>query len=498
MTYRTFMKCSRVLVLVPVCLALFLVDMAFGTSYYLKTDVKVVPAHTLDNPTPVTMWGFAKCDATFANCSSVQVPGPTLTATAGQPLSITINNALSGPYTEPVSVVVPGQIKAMNPVWINYSGSSYGQVTSTGFRAAGDVRSRVRSFDTETPVGQTVTYTWPAVKEGTFLYESGTHPSVQIQMGLYGALVVYPSGGAGTAYGNSYDSEAVLLYSEIDPRLHDAIAAGNYGPTPPAQFSISDPRDPGVVTDASGNIWMTSTAEYHPKYFLINGSPYSGNSPAIPAGKLGQKVLLRFLNAGLATKVPTLQDTFNIVQNGYMTLLAEDGYPYTWKKQQYGILLPAGKTTDAMITTTATVGATTSPGANIAIYDRRFNLANGSTAPGGQLAFLNVGGVPAITALPTFVNLGSVQLYTPVQEIVTVKNNGLSPLTLSYSITGTDAAMFTSGWSATLSTIQPGESGSITVGIVPTTAGTKSATLHIISNDPNQGTIDIPMSAVGI
>ena len=62
----------------------------------LKAGVTVIPAKTFNNPKAITMWGFAKCDAAFANCSSVQVPGPTLTATAGQALSITVMNNLNG------------------------------------------------------------------------------------------------------------------------------------------------------------------------------------------------------------------------------------------------------------------------------------------------------------------------------------------------------------------------------------------------------------------
>ena len=48
----------------------------------------------------------------------------------------------------------------------------------------------MRSFDAETAAGGSGSYTWTGVKEGTYLYHSGTHPQVQVQMGLYGALTV--------------------------------------------------------------------------------------------------------------------------------------------------------------------------------------------------------------------------------------------------------------------------------------------------------------------
>ncbi|HYS43046.1 MAG TPA: choice-of-anchor D domain-containing protein, partial [Geobacteraceae bacterium] len=528
MTYRTFIKCFSTLVLVPVCLTLFLAGLAIGETYNLKAGVKIIPARTFNNPKPIVMWGFANCGAAFANCSSVQVqvPGPTLTATAGTALTINVMNSLNGRYQEPVSLVIPGLAKAMTPVWMipppKPQGPNWpGAPVATGSRPTASAttqtdpavnqndpayRYRVRSFDVETPADNTTTttYTWPAanVKEGTYLYQSGTHPAVQVQMGLYGPLVVYPNAGQvfgapGSAYaapatpgGNaarpatSYNTEAILLFSEIDPALHDAIATGHYGPNPPL---VNPPAN-----------WMTSTANYTPRYFLINGNPYSINSPAIPAGDLGQTVLLRFLNAGLATKVPTLQDTFNIIQTPpanlpYMTILAEDGYPLPWLKQQYSLLLPAGKTMDAVIATTPTVGTTTSPGANIAIYDRRGNLTNAPLTPGGQMTYLQVGhgtnglaGIPAINVFPTSVNFGPVQLYHPMQQIVIIKNNGLQPLLVSNAApSGPNAAEFQTNTSAALGTVLPGKSASIAVYFTPTEKGPKSATLHITSSDPN-------------
>ena len=529
MTYRTFIKCFSTLVLVPVCLTLFLAGLAIGETYNLKAGVKIIPARTFNNPKPIVMWGFANCGAAFANCSSVpvQVPGPTLTATAGTALTINVMNSLNGRYQEPVSLVIPGLIKAMTPVWMipppKPRGPNWpGAPVATGSRPTPSAatqtdpavnqndpayRYRVRSFDVETPADNTTTttYTWPAanVKEGTYLYQSGTHPAIQVQMGLYGPLIVYPSAGQvfgapGSVYAapatpggaarapTPYNTEAVLLFSEIDPALHDAIATGHYGPNPPL---LNPPAN-----------WMTSTVNYAPRYFLINGNPYSANSPTIPAGNFGQTVLLRFLNAGLATKVPALQDTFNIIQTPpanmpYMTVLAEDGYPVPWLKQQYSLLLPAGKTMDAVISTTSSAGLI---GANIALYDRRLNLTNSSLTSGGQLTYLNVGSVPAVNVFSTVIDFNTVQLFRPAQQVVTIKNNGLQNLVVSVVPFGQDAAEFQTNMSAALAPILPGKSVSITVFFLPTTKGQKSATLHIISNDPNQGTIDIPIFAAGL
>jgi hypothetical protein len=133
------------------------------------------------------------------------------------------------------------------------------------------------------------------------------------------------------------------------------VAAGTYGTPPPTG--------------------ITSTMIYEPKYFLINGAPYTASSVPLPAGTAGTNVLLRFLNAGLKQRAP-------VIQGLYFSLVAEDGNAYGYAKQQYSMLLPAGKTIDAIIRP-ASYG-------NFAIYDRRLGLTNGAASGGGMLVYLTV------------------------------------------------------------------------------------------------------------
>jgi hypothetical protein len=141
----------------------------------------------------------------------------------------------------------------------------------------------------------------------------------------------------------------------------------------------------------------TSTFDYQPKYFLINGQPYAaGNAPlaTLPAG---ERTLLRFLNAGLQTHVPVINGT-------YLKMIAEDGNPYPWSgnpRQQYSVLLPAAKTVDAILTPRLEAG--TAP-TRYAVYDRRLSLTSGAAQDGGMLAMLEVSGsgtAPTITSTPT-------------------------------------------------------------------------------------------------
>jgi hypothetical protein len=333
------------------------VPSAFAVEYWLRAEPLTVAMP--GNPV-VPMWGFAMCtDGSFSTCTPATVPGPQLTVPVGDALlTIHLKNMLpSSPLmNNSTSIVIPGQITNMAPVKFT---------DGTG-------RQRVRSFTHETlPGGGIGDYTWTNMKPGTYLYHSGTHPQVQVQMGLYGG--VKKDFAAGQIYsGVAYSNEVVLLYSEIDPVLHASVSGGSYDPL------------------------VNSTLNYQPRYFLINGKPFQPDDAALATLPAGESTLLRFLNAGLQTRVPVI--------NGLtMRLVAEDGNPYPSPanpREQYSVLLPAAKTVDAIIV--PQVGAAASP-ARYAVFDRRMGLSNDGAANGGMLAFLDVNGggnAPTITSIP--------------------------------------------------------------------------------------------------
>ena len=104
-------------------------------------------------------------------------------------------------------------------------------------------------------------------------------------------------------------------------------------------------------------------------------------NPSRPAGPWWRRVahgggtLLRFFNMGLETRCPLLQGS-------HMSLIAEDGHPYTYPKEHYVASLPAGKTLDALV---AFPAAGTYP-----LYDRRMGLTNAQTTGGGMLTRLAI------------------------------------------------------------------------------------------------------------
>lgn len=279
----------------------------------------------------VRMWGFG------LSGQAVTVPGPVLTVPVGDH-NLTIN--LTNNLPVPVSLVIPGLPSALTPVY-HQAGDPYA--------------GRVRSLTAEAaPGGGQRTYTWTDIRPGTFVYHSGTQMQIQIQMGLYGALK--HDFAASQAYADpatAYQTDIVLLYSEVDPSVHAAVQSGEYGP--------------------SGTI--TSTVSYWPSYFLINGESYTPGQAPIPAGVVGQKVLLRFLNAGLRTHVP-------IIHNHIGKLISEDGNLLPFFRDQYEVMLAAGKTSDLLLTPAAA--------GPITVYDRKLDLTTGMESSGGMLVKLDV------------------------------------------------------------------------------------------------------------
>ncbi len=270
------------------------------------------------------MWGYAAvAPDTFAGLACGEATqsleyasGPHL-ATEDGTLTLHLLNCLdvatsvSVPGLLPPTVTING-VQTRNKTWMLPGG---GSVQAEG-RPQPD--ARLRSLVAETPPGEAATYAWSAIRPGSFLYQSGSHLAVQVQMGLYGSLVATAAGGAPRP-GLEVAQDVVLLYSEIDPDMHRDVAEGRYGNE------------------------RTSTLRYHPAYFLINGTIYDPATAVPLSVPLAEATFLRFLNAGLETRVPTL------VSGGEdMDILAEDGRDYAHPRRQYSVALPPGKTSDAL------------------------------------------------------------------------------------------------------------------------------------------------------
>jgi len=354
-----------------VFLCLFLLGAMAGTAsavtdVYLRAEATTLSVPDgLGGTTSVPVWGFAQ-DSDFATSldGTVSVPGPVLTVPPGETVLIVhMDNNL----TESISLNINGLMLANNggPVWTELGSTVPAFTGSRPVGPPGNYTARVRSFSHETPPGNTADVTYEFnLRPGTYLYASGTNPAKQVQMGLYGALKVDVT--AGQAYpGVFYNKDLVLVYSEIDPAINAAIDAGTYG----------------AVAGAT----ITSSVNRAPKYFLINGMAYEAGggldpinaSAPIVAIRPNDKVLVRTLNAGYEIHVPQML-------NRYMKVVAEDGNPYAYPKERYGVELPAGKTVDAIFVPT-TEG-------RFSLHDAALHMTNaGTAATGGMLAYYTVG-----------------------------------------------------------------------------------------------------------
>ncbi|MDX6619262.1 MAG: hypothetical protein QOK36_1648, partial [Gaiellales bacterium] len=139
-----------------------------GTSH---TQTFVLTARTGHITQPdgntVFMWGFG------LGKGDLQYPGPTLCVNEGDTVRIVLKNTL----VEDTSIVFPGQEGVL----------ADGVPAGPQF----DASHRLTSLSNIATVGGgNVTYSFTASKPGTYLYESGSDQAKQIQMGLFGALIV--------------------------------------------------------------------------------------------------------------------------------------------------------------------------------------------------------------------------------------------------------------------------------------------------------------------
>jgi Bacterial Ig domain len=306
-----------------------------------------IAASPMPDGAPVAMWGYRVCAGTVsaAACTAALTsPGAALVVPPGDNvLGVTLHNQLPG---VPTSFVVHGLNTAMAPVFTNSPtapGTASNCTPGVGADDATRRACRVRSFTSEAAPGGSATYTYNNVRPGTYLYQSGTLPQIQVQMGLYG-MMSKDAGVAGSVYpGVTYTNQSRVIFSEVDAAMHTAVAAGTF---------------------------TGSTLDYDPKHFrthVYNESthlPEQVNAGASSIHRPGAPHLIRMANAGLQTRVPTLN-------NGTWALLGEDAQPYPHTREQYTAFLPAAKTTEAWIG---------GPARAVTLFDRRMAFAD--AAPG--------------------------------------------------------------------------------------------------------------------
>ena len=266
-------------------------------------------------------------------CPTMQVPGPTLIVTEGTTVTVNLTNNLP---------TVAGNTSILFPGF---------QVTST----CGGTGTQQGLLTCEASPGGTVSYSFTASAPGTHAYYSGTQGDLQIEMGLYGAVIVLPASVPASCnstvtnlYGKTtyltslgipeetdfrlahaaydhpkscYDREYLFQWAEMDSRIHRQAEAQ-------VKAAATGSCTAGSTVGCSLDV---QTEPYHPSYFLINGrsmpdlmdpnfageyphQPYNGNPHMHP----GEQTLVRTIGQG------RWQHPFHEHAN-HVRILARDG-----------------------------------------------------------------------------------------------------------------------------------------------------------------------------
>jgi len=261
----------------------------------------------------IFMWSYANDDA--PDNGHFQTPGPVLCVTEGETVVVNLRNTLP----DPASITFPGQAS------VTATGGSAGLLTTEAAASGG-----------------TVSYSFTAGHPGTYLYQSGSDPAKQVEMGLYGALVVRPNAttcpvvaGTDCAYGPStrYDSgrEYLLLLAEIDPVLHHAVETGgtyDLNARRPRYFTVNGRGFPDTIQDNG-----TGLQPNQPYGALVRLQPNTAAST--------QPALIRMVNAGL------LNHPFHPHGN-HTTEIAQDGRTVA-PTEHFGETIGSGQTLDYLI-----------------------------------------------------------------------------------------------------------------------------------------------------
>jgi FtsP/CotA-like multicopper oxidase with cupredoxin domain len=273
----------------------------------------------------VYMWGFSAGNDPF------QHPSPVLCVNQGDTVTIILHNTLS----KDVSITFPGQENVL----------ANGAPAQPQFDSLGTLTSLTNVAPAN---GGSVTYSFTASRPGTFIYQSGTNPAVQVRMGLFGALVVRPMDGQNFAYNDStatvtsefnqaLSGEVLLLESEVDPALSQAVELNR-------PYNLNN---------------------YRPRYWLVNGRGFPDTVapnfaswlPSQPYGALAHveptdatnplPYLERFLNVS-SQPLPFHPHGKNGV------IIGQDGYPLRSASggdlsyERFALVAAAGQTYDSL------------------------------------------------------------------------------------------------------------------------------------------------------
>ena len=218
-------------------------DVIFNRGVYMNGSM------TMDDGKTVTIWGFSDSSGGMNGMGSNQFPSAPIRVIQGQVVHTVLNVSMMMFHTIHHHGIEP-----------EYRSDGVGHI----------------SWD----VSGNYTYQWRPMHAGTYFYHCHTNTVLHAEMGMYGALIVDPPEGPGTAFENgpSYDLETIWAVDEIDSSWHKlSWDAGTCG----------------------GNAGLHTL---NPDYFIISGvdgAQSAMNAPGIAVDmNVGQRLLVRYICAG--------------------------------------------------------------------------------------------------------------------------------------------------------------------------------------------------------
>lgn len=213
--------------------------------------------------------------------------------------------------------------------------------------------------------GNVIVYMFTPDTPGTSMWHCHQEADIHVQMGMYGALVIYNptdpaylNGGPGKGFGGTYngfkyDKDIIMLLSEVDVTFHEA-EGGQYDALYPAVTVTATNGTTATIPGTSKPI-VWNPVDYHPQYWLINGlsfpdtihanagitftewiqaypnyDPFIVGSvgtiarPAYSQWKTpGEKILLRMINMGYEAQPMH-------VHGYHLKVLGNDQRPWPW------------------------------------------------------------------------------------------------------------------------------------------------------------------------
>jgi manganese oxidase len=241
---------------------------------------------------------------------NAQFPAPIIYATVGDVVTIRFKNL--GVAANPRAPNDPHSIH-LHGVDVNAANDGVPE-TSVGAIPANGL---------DPGAGNVIVYMFTAEYPGTYMYHCHQEADIHVNMGMYGALVIYNRGDAagvvgpgkgkgGTLFSADYDKDFVLLLSEFDVRGHQdeegTYIPQSWDPNPwnwaqykPQYWFINGISFPQTIHVASNSgLAYSNWLAAHPGYeTLISGSVSKYNRDWRTRG---EKVLIRVINMGFETQ----------------------------------------------------------------------------------------------------------------------------------------------------------------------------------------------------